>query len=89
MILKAIKSELTIPIKGLKKELPNPPEPEHHILRQISASENITLEKDRVSVQIYSNTFYDDIALNFEVINDTLKLDKPIIPLTKTNSYQF
>jgi hypothetical protein len=82
-------TELTIPIKGLKKELPNPPEPEHHILRQISASENITLEKDRVSVQIYSNTFYDDIALNFEVINDTLKLDKPIIPLQKPIAINF
>jgi hypothetical protein len=82
-------TELTIPIKGLKKELPNPPEPEHHMLRQISASENITLEKDRVSVQIYSNTFYDDIALNFEVVNDTLKLGKPIIPLQKPIAINF
>ena len=85
---KGNQSELTIPIKGLKKELPeDKPFPQN--LQQIIASEETILEKDHVSVQIYKDSFYENVAINFEVTNDTLKLHKPIIPLQKSMNINF
>jgi hypothetical protein len=86
---KGNQSELSIPIKGLKKELPKRTEPEKNNLQHINASEETILEKDHVSVEIYRNTFYENVAINFEVINDTLKLHKPIIPLQKSMVIHF
>ena len=85
---KGNQSELSIPIKGLKKELPKA-KPIPLNLQQIIASEETILEKDHVSVQIYSGSFYEDVAINFEVTNDTLKLHKPIIPLQKSMNINF
>jgi hypothetical protein len=86
---KGNQSELSIPIKGLKKELPKRTEPDKNNLQHINASEETILEKDHVSVEIYRNTFYENVAINFEVINDTLKLHKPIIPLQKSMVIHF
>ena len=86
---KGNQSELSIPIKGLKKELPKGTEPEKNNLQHINASEETILEKDHVSVEIYRNTFYENVAINYEVINDTLKLHKPIIPLQKSMVIHF
>jgi len=83
------KSELSVPIVGLKKEFSEPTLPKKNTLQQIVASEEIILEKNGVSVQIYRNTFYEDVSIDFEVINDTLKLYKPIIPLQKSMSINF
>jgi len=85
---KGNQSELTIPIKGLKKELPET-KPIPLNLQQIIASEETILEKDHVSVQIYKDSFYENVAINFEVTNDTLKLHKPIIPLQKSMNINF
>jgi len=85
---KGNQSELTIPIKGLKKELPET-KPIPLNLHQIIASEETILEKDHVSVQIYKDSFYENVAINFEVTNDTLKLHKPIIPLQKSMNINF
>lgn len=82
------RSELSIPIKGLKRELPAP-QPVPLNLQHIIASEETILEKDHVSVQIYKNSFYEDVAIHFDVANDTLKLHKPIIPLQKAISITF
>ena len=82
------RSELSIPIKGLKRELPAP-QPVPLNLQHIIASEETILEKDHVSVQIYKNSFYEDVAIHFDVTNDTLKLHKPIIPLQKAISITF
>tara|TARA_B110001469_G_scaffold17644_1_gene17918 strand:- start:14028 stop:15716 length:1689 start_codon:yes stop_codon:yes gene_type:complete len=85
---KGNQSDLSIPIKGLKKELPKTkPIPLH--LQQIIASEETILEKGHISVQIYKDSFYEDVAINFEVTNDTLKLHKPIIPLQKLMNINF
>ena len=85
---KGNQSDLSIPIKGLKKELPKTkPIPLH--LQQIIASEETILEKGHISVQIYKDSFYEDVAINFEVTNDTLKLHKPIIPLQKSMNINF
>ena len=85
---KGNQSELTIPIKGLKKELPET-KPIPLNLQQIIASEETILEKDHVSVQIFKDSFYEDVAINFEVTNDTLKLHKAIIPLQKSMNINF
>ena len=85
---KGNKSELSIPIKGLKKELPDM-KPISLNLQQVIASEETILEKDHVTVQIYKDSFYEDVAIHFEVTNDTLKLHKPIIPLKKSMNISF
>ena len=69
-------------------ELPAP-KPVPLNLQHIIASEETILEKDHVSVQIYKNSFYEDVAIHFDVANDTLKLHKPIIPLQKAISITF
>ncbi len=85
---KGNKTELSIPIKGLKKELPDV-KPISLNLQQVIASEETILEKDHVTVQIYKDSFYEDVAIHFEVTNDTLKLHKPIIPLKKSMNISF
>ena len=85
---KGNQSNLSIPIKGVKKELlEDKPLPTN--LQQIIASEETVLEKDHVSVQIFKDSFYEDVAINFEVTNDTLKLHKPNIPLQKSMNIHF
>jgi len=85
---KGNQTDLSIPIKGLKKELPEAKSFPLN-LHQIIASEETILEKDHISVQIYKDSFYENVAINFEVTNDTLKLHKPIIPLQKSMNINF
>ena len=85
---KGNQSDLNIHIKGLKKELPKA-KPIPPNLHQIIASEETILEKGHISVQIYKDSFYEDVAINFEITNDTLKLHKPIIPLQKSMNINF
>ena len=85
---KGNKSDLSIPIQGFKKELPEV-EPDALNLRHIIANEETILEKDNISVQIFKDSFYEDVAINFEVTNDTLKLHKPIFPLQKSININF
>lgn len=85
---KGNQSDLSIPIKGLKKELPEV-KPVSLNLEQIIASEETILEKDHISVQIYKDSFYENVAINFEIANDTLKLHKPSIPLQKSININF
>ena len=47
------------------------------------ANQATTLQKDKISVLMPSNTFYDDVFLDFDVKSDTLKLHKDVIPLQK------
>ena len=85
---KGNQSNLSIPIKGVKKQLlEDKPVPVN--LQQIIASEETILEKDHISVQIFKDSFYEDVAINFEVTNDTLKLHKPNIPLQKSMNIHF
>ena len=85
---KGNQSNLSITIKGVKKEvLEVKPVPLN--LQQIIASEETILEKDHVRVQIFKESFYEDVAINFEVTNDTLKLHKPSIPLMKSMNINF
>ncbi len=85
---KGNQSELKIPIKGAFKKLINT-KLNNPDLQHISASEEIFLEKDHVSVQISKNTFYEDVDIQFQVSNDTLKLHTAIIPLQKSMTISF
>jgi hypothetical protein len=49
----------------------------------VYADQSTTLEKENVSVYIPSNTFYDDFFIDFDVVNDTLTLHEPTLPLQK------
>jgi hypothetical protein len=55
----------------------------------INAEQVTSLKKDKVSVYIPANTFYDDAYLDFDVKSDTLKLHKDIIPLQKNYSIYY
>ncbi|MCO4821995.1 MAG: M23 family metallopeptidase, partial [Flavobacteriaceae bacterium] len=55
----------------------------------VYADQAATLEENNVSVQISKNTFYDNLYLDFSVMNDTLKLGEDLIPLQKNMSINF
>ena len=85
---KGNESWLSIAITGkLKKERLEAPEinPNTYIL----ANQDNQLEKENVSVYFPSQTFYDDLYLDFNVSNDTLKLHKNTIPLMKSYTIKF
>lgn len=85
---KGNQSKLTIPILGIQKDVPKTAPKTQH-LQQIIASEETLLEKGPVKVQIYKNSFYEDVAIGFDVMNDTLKLHKANIPLQKSMTINF
>ena len=85
---KGNQSNLSIPIKGVKKELLDVKSVPSN-LQQIIASKETILEEDHIRVQIYKDSFYEDVDINFEVTNDTLKLHKPSIPLKKSMNINF
>ena len=85
---KGNQSKLTIPILGIQKDVPKTAPKSQH-LQQIIASEETLLEKGPVKVQIYKNSFYEDVAIGFDVMNDTLKLHKANIPLQKSMTINF
>ncbi|MFH4965621.1 M23 family metallopeptidase [Gaetbulibacter sp. M235] len=55
----------------------------------IYANQTTNLKEGNVSVDIYPNTFYEDLYVNFQVKNDTLILNKDIIPLQKSITISF
>ncbi|WP_338101629.1 M23 family metallopeptidase [Psychroserpens algicola] len=74
---------LSIPIKGKPaKEVLEAPElkPNTYIL----ANQVNELEQNNVKVYFPKNTFYDDFHIAFDVSNDTLKLHRDVVPLTKS-----
>ncbi|HKK12946.1 MAG TPA: M23 family metallopeptidase [Flavobacteriaceae bacterium] len=79
---------VTIPITG--KKLSTPPKnddskPDYFV----PANRATRLQKDRFSVYIPPNTFYDDTYLDFDVKSDTLEFYKDIIPLQKSFSIYY
>ena len=85
---KGNKSELNIPIIGVCQQLPDPIS-RNAKLKHVSATKETVLQKDNVSVQILKNTFYEDVHIQFEVSNDTLKLHTALIPLQKSMTIDF
>ncbi len=74
---------ITIPIKGSKAT---------NALNQgkkttpyfVYTKGTTNLKEGNVSVDIFPDTFYDDYYLDFKVKNDTLFLEKDVVPLKKT-----
>ena len=85
---KGNKSELNIPIIGVCQQLPDPIS-RNAKLKHVSATKETVLQKENVSVQILKNTFYEDVHIQFEVSNDTLKLHTALIPLQKSMTIDF
>ena len=81
-------SWVSINIKGLKdlnykpKELKTTP-------YYIDASQTTNLKKGNVTVDFYSDTFYEDFYIEFDVKNDTLTLHKDVIPVKKNFNITF
>ncbi|MFC4721839.1 M23 family metallopeptidase [Geojedonia litorea] len=76
---------VTIPITGKKvNQAPstNDIKPAYFVY----ADQPMNFKKDKVSVYIPANTFYDDAYLDINVRSDTLKLHKDVIPLQKNIS---
>ncbi len=79
---------ITIPIKG---KLKNGLEPNFIDTTPyyIVYDESKTFTKDNISVYFPSNTFYENVYLDFNVSADTLKIHKPEIPLKKNFSINY
>ncbi|MFT4612603.1 MAG: hypothetical protein ACJA1H_002448 [Glaciecola sp.] len=85
---KGNESWLSIPVKGKPgKEILEAQElkPNTYII----ANKVNELEKDNVSVYFPIHTFYDDFHIDFNVLNDTLKLHKNTVPLMKSYTIEF
>jgi hypothetical protein len=79
---------VTVNIKGKKSdafEKASPITSSYYVY----ADQTTNLKEGNVSVDIYPNTFYENLYINFEVSNDTLLLHKDIIPLQKSITISF
>lgn len=71
-------SWVTISIKGTKETVSNP-EIKKTTPYYVKADQTVNLKKEKIAVDFYKNTFYDDFYLDFEVTNDTLKLHEDVV----------
>lgn len=81
-------SWVTVSIKGTKATISNP-NAKKTTPYFIQADQTINLKEEKVSVDFYKGTFYDDFYLDFEVKNDTLKLHKDIVFAQKNFNITF
>jgi hypothetical protein len=80
---KGNESWLSIPIEGKPiKEILEAPELKANTY--ILANQVNELEQENIKVYFPKNAFYDDFYIGFGVRNDTLKLHRDIVPLTKS-----
>ncbi|WP_242118772.1 M23 family metallopeptidase [Aestuariivivens sediminicola] len=81
-------SWITLDINGIKNDSLEPPAiPMTPYF--ISSNQTTELREGSISVNIFKNTFYDDVYLNFEVQGDTLMLHDDIVPLKKNMTLSF
>lgn len=81
-------SWLTIPIVG-KTPDSIPAKPESKKNYYVFSNQVTTLNDKNVSVFFPANSFYEDTFIDFKVNNDTLYLDKDVIPLQKNVTIQY
>lgn len=74
---------ISIPIKGRYQESLSHDLPEKTPY-YVVCDQPKTFKEGNASVYFPSNTFYDDIYINFEMVGDTLKIHEPTVPLTKS-----
>ncbi|NNC51197.1 MAG: M23 family metallopeptidase [Flaviramulus sp.] len=72
-------SWVTINIKGIKNNVPNT-SVKKTTPYFIKSDQSTHLNKEKVTVDFYKNTFYEDFYLDFDVKNDTLLLHDDIVP---------
>jgi len=81
-------SWITININGKKDSIKKPAnKPEEKAIKTtpylVKANQSTNLKKDKITVDFYKNTFYEDFYMDFDVKNDTLTLHKDILPAKK------
>ena len=81
-------SWITIPIEGTPPDT-IPTRPVNDKNYYVFAVQANTLNDKNVSVFLPANSFYEDTYIDFKVSNDTLYLDKDIIPLQKNITIQY
>jgi len=81
-------SWITIPIEGTPPDT-IPTRPVNDKNYYVFAVQANTLNDQNVSVFLPANSFYEDTYIDFKVSNDTLYLDKDIIPLQKNITIQY
>ncbi|MCK7590441.1 M23 family metallopeptidase [Subsaxibacter sp. CAU 1640] len=81
-------SWITIPITG-KKPDSIPSKPENKKNYYVFSDQATTLNDKNVTVSFPANSFYEDTFIDFKVNNDTLYLDKDVIPLQKNVTIQY
>ncbi|MFY0715191.1 peptidoglycan DD-metalloendopeptidase family protein [Seonamhaeicola sp. NFXS20] len=74
---------VTLNIKGTKNKALPPLKPKTTPY-YIKADQAINLKQQKVTVDFYKGTFYEDFYIDFEVNNDTLKLHENVIPAKKS-----
>ncbi len=79
---------ITVNIKGQKSDVIETIKPQTTPY-YIYADQTTTLKEGNVSVDLFSNTFYENCYIDFKVSNDTLSLHKDIIPLKKSIKINF
>ena len=79
---------VTVNIKGQKSEVIETIKPQTTPY-YIYADQTTTLKEGNVSVDLFSNTFYENFYIDFKVSNDTLMLHKDIVPLKKSIKINF
>ena len=73
---------VTINIKGSKNGI-SEPQKKQTTPYHIKANKATSLKEEKVSVDFYKDTFYDDFYMDFEVKNDTLTLHKNVMAAKK------
>lgn len=79
---------VTIPIEGKKIESQKSTD-DNKPSYFVNYNRPFSMQKDKVSVYIPANTFYEDVNIDFNVKGDTLNLYKDIIPLQKSYSIYY
>ena len=82
------KSSIKIPIKYKSINVSKKPKNNYNYTLVKSKKDTI-LGNRKKYVNIYKNTFYKDVNINFYIKNDTLKIHKPTIPLLKPIEINF
>lgn len=80
-------SWITVPIKGSISTAPSQNKKTTPYFIYMKGTTN--LKEGTISVDIFSDTFYEDYYLDFKVKNDTLFLEEDLVPLKRTFNINF
>ena len=81
-------TEVSIPIEGTYMDL-EPQNFKNQHLTYVNANESKSIDFNSFDIEIPKQTFYEDVYLDIENSNDTLKLHRPDIPLQKSITLKY